>query len=72
MTLNLSLSSDTNDYIEVLLFRVQISHLFSNTDIKYNSIYTACFSFENFHYYCWIISCSVIPYTKRVQEICSR
>ena len=30
MTLNVSLSSETNDYLEVLLFRMQISHVFSN------------------------------------------
>ena len=34
MTLNLSVSSETNDYLEVLLFRVQISHVFINTTHK--------------------------------------
>jgi hypothetical protein len=34
MTLNLSLSSETNDYFEVLLFRVQITHVLSNTRHK--------------------------------------
>jgi hypothetical protein len=49
MTPYLCLSSETNDYLEVLLFRVQISHVFSDADIKYYSIYKAHVSFNNFH-----------------------
>jgi hypothetical protein len=49
INLNLSISSETNVYLEVLLFRVKISQVFNNTDIKYDSIDKVSLSFKKFH-----------------------